>query len=185
MRRAAVAVPSNIAEGQGRRTDGEFLNLLSVAHGSLRELETQLMLCERLRSTRWQGRRRRARAGCGGRTTRHRPRELHRKRSALTTARSPLPAACQLPAAGCQLQQPRVERQRQQIAQLVAAGLAAQVREDHFDVAAELPEDLAARAARRRRRLRCRRRRRCGGSVRWPSDSALNIATRSAHIVRP
>jgi len=48
MRRAAVAVPSNIAEGQGRRTDGEFLNLLSVAHGSLRELETQLMLCERL-----------------------------------------------------------------------------------------------------------------------------------------
>src|SRR5262245_46812663 len=48
MRRGAVAVPSNIAEGQGRRTDGEFLNLISVAHGSVRELETQLMLCERL-----------------------------------------------------------------------------------------------------------------------------------------
>jgi four helix bundle protein len=48
MRRAAVAIPSNIAEGQGRRTDGEFLNLISVAHGSVRELETQLMLCERL-----------------------------------------------------------------------------------------------------------------------------------------
>lgn len=48
MRRAAVGIPSNIAEGQGRRTDGEFLNLISVAHGSVRELETQLMLCERL-----------------------------------------------------------------------------------------------------------------------------------------
>jgi four helix bundle protein len=41
MRRAAVSVASNIAEGQGRRTDGEFLNHLSMAHGSLRELETQ------------------------------------------------------------------------------------------------------------------------------------------------
>jgi four helix bundle protein len=48
MRRAAVSIPSNIAEGQGRHTDGEFLNHLSVAHGSLRELETQIMLSERL-----------------------------------------------------------------------------------------------------------------------------------------
>ena len=48
MRRAAVSIPSNIAEGQGRRTDGEFLNQLSVAHGSIRELETHLLLCARL-----------------------------------------------------------------------------------------------------------------------------------------
>jgi four helix bundle protein len=48
MRRSAVSIPSNIAEGQGRRTDGEFVNLLSVAHGSIRELETQLMLSSRL-----------------------------------------------------------------------------------------------------------------------------------------
>jgi four helix bundle protein len=49
MRRAAVSVPANIAEGQGRRTDGEFLNQLSVTHGSLRELETHVMLAGRLR----------------------------------------------------------------------------------------------------------------------------------------
>jgi four helix bundle protein len=48
MRRAAVSIPSNIAEGQGRASDPAFLNHLSIAHGSLRELETQLMLAERL-----------------------------------------------------------------------------------------------------------------------------------------
>ena len=48
MRRAAVSVPANIAEGEGRRTDGEFVHLLSVAHGSVRELETHVMLAERL-----------------------------------------------------------------------------------------------------------------------------------------
>jgi four helix bundle protein len=42
MRRAAVSVPSNIAEGGGRRTDKEFLCFLGVAHGSICELETQL-----------------------------------------------------------------------------------------------------------------------------------------------
>ena len=47
MRRAVVSVPANIAEGQGRRTDGEFLNQLSVAHGSLRELETHILLARR------------------------------------------------------------------------------------------------------------------------------------------
>lgn len=48
LRRAAVSVPSNIAEGQGRRTAGEFLNLLSVASGSLAECQTQLYLALRL-----------------------------------------------------------------------------------------------------------------------------------------
>jgi len=49
MRRAAVSVPANIAEGQGRRTCGEFLNHLSVAHGSIRELETHVMIAGRLK----------------------------------------------------------------------------------------------------------------------------------------
>jgi four helix bundle protein len=49
MRRAAISIPANIAEGQGRRTCGEFLNQLSVAHGSLRELETHALMAERLK----------------------------------------------------------------------------------------------------------------------------------------
>jgi four helix bundle protein len=42
IRRSAVSVASNIAEGGGRRTDGEFVNFLGIAHGSICELETQL-----------------------------------------------------------------------------------------------------------------------------------------------
>ena len=44
MRRAAVSVPSNIAEGQARNTTGEFIQFLSHAEGSAAELDTQLRL---------------------------------------------------------------------------------------------------------------------------------------------
>ena len=48
MRRAASSIAANIAEGQARRTTGEFLQALGVARGSLAELETFLHLSARL-----------------------------------------------------------------------------------------------------------------------------------------
>ena len=44
MRRAAVSIPSNIAEGQARHTTGEFIQFISHAEGSTAELETQVIL---------------------------------------------------------------------------------------------------------------------------------------------
>ena len=48
LRRAAVSIPSNIAEGQGRLTAGEFRQFLGTARGSLLEVETQLHIAQEL-----------------------------------------------------------------------------------------------------------------------------------------
>jgi four helix bundle protein len=48
MKRAAVSIPSNIAEGQGRQHVKEFLHFISVANGSLAELDTQRIIAESL-----------------------------------------------------------------------------------------------------------------------------------------
>ena len=46
--RAAVSIPSNIAEGWSRESRKEKQQFLAIAHGSLAELHTQLLLCQRL-----------------------------------------------------------------------------------------------------------------------------------------
>ena len=48
MRRAAISIPSNIAEGQQRNSSKEFKHFLHIAKGSLGELETQLIICEQM-----------------------------------------------------------------------------------------------------------------------------------------
>jgi len=48
MRRAAVSIPSNIAEGQERNTKKEFIQFLHIAKGSKGELETHLLICIKL-----------------------------------------------------------------------------------------------------------------------------------------
>jgi four helix bundle protein len=47
MRRAAVSVPSNLAEGAARKSKKEFANFVNIAKGSLSELETQLLISKR------------------------------------------------------------------------------------------------------------------------------------------
>ena len=49
MRRAAVSIPSNIAEGQARRTTPDFIRFISMAEGSLAELDTQVTIAVELK----------------------------------------------------------------------------------------------------------------------------------------
>ena len=48
IRRSAVSIPSNIAEGCGRKTSKDFSNFLGIASGSAFEFETQLIICKNL-----------------------------------------------------------------------------------------------------------------------------------------
>ncbi|MGI0483731.1 four helix bundle protein [Geminocystis sp. CENA526] len=48
VRRAVVSIPSNIAEGQSRQSTAEFKRFLSIAQGSRAEVETQIMIAQRL-----------------------------------------------------------------------------------------------------------------------------------------
>lgn len=48
VRRSAASIPSNIAEGYGRRSSGDYARFLNIAQGSINELQTHLILCQRV-----------------------------------------------------------------------------------------------------------------------------------------
>jgi four helix bundle protein len=48
LRKACVSIPSNIAEGEGRKSASEFRRHLFIAFGSLKEAETQILICDAL-----------------------------------------------------------------------------------------------------------------------------------------
>jgi four helix bundle protein len=48
LRRAAVSIPSNIAEGNGRNSTRDYIHFIGMAYGSLKEAETQILIAERL-----------------------------------------------------------------------------------------------------------------------------------------
>jgi four helix bundle protein len=48
IKRSAVSIPSNIAEGAGRNKEGEFVHFLGISNGSANELETQLIIANKL-----------------------------------------------------------------------------------------------------------------------------------------
>ena len=48
MRRAAISIPSNIAEGAGRNNQKEFIHFLRISQGSIAELETQILIGQNL-----------------------------------------------------------------------------------------------------------------------------------------
>lgn len=51
MRRAVIAIPSNIAEGYGRKSTKSYINFYAIAYGSALELETQLLIAKELQMT--------------------------------------------------------------------------------------------------------------------------------------
>jgi four helix bundle protein len=54
IRRSAVSIPSNIAEGYGRRTTPDYIRSLYISYGSICELETQIMIATDLKYTSWE-----------------------------------------------------------------------------------------------------------------------------------
>ncbi|MGL5874924.1 MAG: four helix bundle protein [Xenococcaceae cyanobacterium] len=48
VRKASASIPANIAEGYGRRSSGDYARFLNIAQGSINELQTHLILCQRV-----------------------------------------------------------------------------------------------------------------------------------------